>query len=79
MRQARDWYFQHFNPESMADVNAALFSEHSGHLRMVWSYWEMAAALVNQGAISIEMFNETNGEQIGVFGKVETCCLRCVR
>jgi hypothetical protein len=71
MRKARDWYFLEFSPESMADVTNALFSEHSGHLRMVMSYWDMAAALVNQGAISVEMFTETNGEYIGVFAKVE--------
>ena len=71
MRLARDWYFQHFNPESLADMNAAMFSEHSGHLRMVMSYWEMAATLVNHGAISLELFNDTNGEHIGVFSKLE--------
>ena len=71
MRAARDWYFQHFNPESLADVNAAMFSEHSGHLRMVMSYWEMAATLVNHGAISLDLFNDTNGEHIGVFSKLE--------
>jgi len=71
MRAARDWYFQHFNPESLADMNAAMFSEHSGHLRMVMSYWEMAATLVNHGAISLELFNDTNGEHIGVFSKLE--------
>jgi hypothetical protein len=31
MRTARDWYFRDFNPESVADVNNALFGEHSGH------------------------------------------------
>ena len=71
MRAARDWYFQHFNPETLADVNAAMFSEHSGHLRMVMSYWEMAATLVNHGAISLDLFNDTNGEHIGVFSKLE--------
>jgi hypothetical protein len=71
MRKARDWYFLEFNPESMADVNAALFGEHSGHLRMVMSYWDMAAALVNHGAISRELFADTNGEHITVFSKVE--------
>jgi hypothetical protein len=71
MRKARDWYFRDFNPESFADFNAALFGEHTGHLRMVMSYWDMAAALVNHGAISIELFNDTNGEHIGVFSKVE--------
>src|SRR5271170_367816 len=71
MRKARDWYFREFNPQSMADFNDAMFGEHSGHLRMVTTYWDMAAALVNTGAISLEMFTETNGEYIGVFAKIE--------
>ena len=71
MRAARDWFFQSFNPASVADVNAAMFSEHSGHIRMVISYWEMAAAMVANGAISVEFFNDTNGEHIGVFSKLE--------
>jgi hypothetical protein len=71
MRTARNWYFAEFNPESMADFNKALFGEHSGHLRMVVTYWDMAAALVNNGAISLELFNDTNGEHIGVFSKIE--------
>ena len=28
MRKARDWFFRDFNPESLADFNAAMFSEH---------------------------------------------------
>jgi hypothetical protein len=71
MRTARDWYFLDFNPESVEDVNKAFFSEHSGHVRMVMTYWDMAAALVNHGAISMELFNDTNGEHISVFAKVE--------
>ena len=71
MRTARDWYFLEFNPESIEDINKAFFSEHSGHLRMVMTYWDMAAALVNHGAINIELFNDTNGEHIGVFSKLE--------
>jgi hypothetical protein len=71
MRTARNWYFAEFNPQSLADFQAAMFGEHSGHLRMVVSYWDMAAALVNRGAISLELFNDANGEHIGVFAKVE--------
>ena len=71
MRKARDWYFREFNPQSMADFNNAMFGEHSGHLRMVVSYWDMAAALVNDGAISLELFNDSNGEHVGVFAKCE--------
>ncbi len=71
MRQAREWFFREFDPQSLDDFNAAMFSEHSGHLRMIVSYWDMAAALVNTGAISLEMFTETNGEHMGVFASVE--------
>jgi len=71
MRQARDWFFREFNPESVADFNSAMFSAHSGHLRMVITYWDMAAALVNNGAISLELFDDCNGEHIGTFSKVE--------
>src|ERR1700685_2710530 len=71
MRKARDWYFREFNPQSITDFNNAMFGEHSGYLRMVVSYWDMAAALVNEGAISLELFNHSNGEHIGVFSKYE--------
>lgn len=71
MRKARDWFFLDFNPESVNDFHRAMFSEHSGHLRMVMSYWDMAAALVNHGAISLELFNDTNGEHLSVFAKLE--------
>ena len=71
MRKARDWYFREFNPQSLEDFNNAMFSEHSGHLRMVITYWEMAGALVNNGAIGLDLFAESNGEHIGVFSKIE--------
>src|SRR5271169_4949939 len=71
MRKARDWYFREFNPQSMAEFSAAIFGEHSGYVRMVVTYWDMAAALVNRGAISLELFADANGEHIGTFAKIE--------
>src|SRR5688500_6807667 len=71
MRAARDWYAVEFQPQSIEEFNETMFGEHSGHLRMVISYWEMAAALVNRGAISLDLFAETQGECIGAFAKVE--------
>ncbi len=71
MRKARDWFSGEFNPQSLEDFNNAMFGEHTGYFRMVYSYWDMAAALVNHGAISLELFNETNGEHIIVFSKFE--------
>jgi hypothetical protein len=69
MREARNWFFT-FNPTSAQDVIEVLLSEHSGHYRMVISYWEMAAAMVNEGAIDEKLFNETNGEHIFVYAKI---------
>ena len=71
MRKARDWYFRDFNPQSIADFNEGMFSEHSGQLRAVVSYWDMAAALVNDGAISLDLFTSTHSEHILVFAKIE--------
>jgi hypothetical protein len=71
MRQARNWYFRDFNPQSIGEFTEAMMGEHSGHLRMVVSYWDMVAALVDSGAISLDMFTSTNMEHVGVFAKVE--------
>lgn len=71
MRKARNWFFAEFHPQTLDDFKSAMFGEHSGHLRMVVSYWDMAAALVNRGAIDRDLFNDANGEQIGIFAKIE--------
>lgn len=70
MREARNWMFT-FNPTSVQDVMTTLMGEHSGHLRMVATYWDMACALVNNGAIDESLFNQTNGEHIFVYMKLE--------
>ena len=70
MREARNWLFT-FNPTSIQDVTSALMSEQSGYLRMVLTYWDMACALVNNGAIDEDLFNQTNGEHIFAYMKIE--------
>lgn len=70
MREARNWMFT-FNPTGVEDVMQAMMGEHSGHLRMVISYWDMACAMVTSGAIDEELFNKTNGEHIFVYMKIE--------
>jgi hypothetical protein len=71
MRAARAWYVRDFNPVTMEDFVQAITGDHSGDLRMVISYWDMAAALVNEGAINLQMFDKTNAEHIVVFCKIE--------
>jgi len=70
MREARNWLFT-FNPTGIEDVMETMMGEHSGHFRMVISYWDMACALVTNGAIDEDLFNQTNGEHVFVYMKVE--------
>lgn len=71
MRKARNWMFT-FNPTSVEEVEKTMMDpEVGGYLRMVLSYWDMAASFVNHGAIDAEMFRDTVGEHIGVFAKIE--------
>jgi hypothetical protein len=71
MREARDW-FPSFTPNSAQEIMGVMINpETSGKLRMVISYWDMAATLVNHNAIDEAMFNESAGEHIMVFSKIE--------
>ncbi|MGI8786790.1 MAG: DUF4760 domain-containing protein [Pyrinomonadaceae bacterium] len=71
MREARNWILSFF-PETAQDVMQAMINpETSAYYRMVTSYWNMAASFVNHGAIDEEMFNESAGEHIVVFSKIE--------
>jgi hypothetical protein len=70
MRRARNWFMTDFNPQSTQDVFAALMGEHSAAFRMVASYWDMAATLVNFGAIDEEMFNDINTEHVAIYARL---------
>ncbi|NNE98511.1 MAG: hypothetical protein HKN25_05760 [Pyrinomonadaceae bacterium] len=71
MRKARDWFFT-FNPTSAEEIgNTMMDPEVGGYLRMVTSYWDMAASFVNHGAIDAEMFSDVTGEHMMVFAKIE--------
>ncbi len=70
MRKARNFWFT-FNPTSAQEYMGAMMGPDSGLIRMVASYWDMACSFVVNGAIDAEMFNDTNGEHIMVFAKIE--------
>ena len=71
MREARTWFIREFHPTSAAGILEMLKGEHSAHFRMVTTYWEMAASLVNHGAIDATMFSDANAEHMLVFAKLE--------
>ena len=73
MRKARNFVFAEFNPQSVDEI-MALFAdlehpERNAYFRQVVSYWDMAASLVNHGAINPEVFYDTNGEYLAVWAK----------
>jgi hypothetical protein len=71
MRKARNWFFSEFNPTSLQDIINAMMGEQSAYLRMVTTYWDMAASFVNHGAIDEQMFNDANAEHVSIFAKME--------
>ena len=71
MRKARDWFFT-YTPTSAEEIGNTMMDPEVGpYLRMVTSYWDMAASFVNHGAIDQEMFDDVTGEHIAVFAKLQ--------
>jgi len=71
MRRARKFLLAEFHPQSIDDIRAVLSHPKKGaYYRQVTSFWDMAAALVNHGAINAELFYECGGEYLGVWAKV---------
>jgi hypothetical protein len=71
LRRARDWFASQFFPQSAEEVLAAWVGPESARYRMVTTYWEMAAALVNHGAIPEEMFHDANTEHVAIYLKLQ--------
>ena len=72
LRAARGWFAFEFHPSSAQDVLRTWLGpgHESAPYRMVTSYWDMAASLVNLGAIPAEMFNAANTEHFALYAKL---------
>ncbi len=73
MRKARNWYGMEFNPKSVDELLAFIMdfrADSNRYFRMVTSYWEMAAGMVQHGAINEEMFLDTQQEMFFVMAKL---------
>ncbi|HJR07460.1 MAG TPA: hypothetical protein VJ842_09400 [Pyrinomonadaceae bacterium] len=71
MRKARDWFTTDFNPESTQDLLAVMVNKDNPAYRMVSTYWDMAAAFVNHGAVDEQLFNDIHFEHIAVYAKIQ--------
>jgi hypothetical protein len=72
MREARDWYFMNFHPASIEEMGQICppGSKENASMRMVISYWDMVANIVNRGLIDEEFFFESSGEQWFVWERI---------
>lgn len=73
LREAREWYGANFFPKSPEEAMRLVppGSRENAYMRMVLSYWEMVASIVNRGLIDEDFFFENTGEQWVAFEQVK--------
>ena len=73
LRSAREWYLREYHVESAEDhfLKYPYGAKENAFFRMVVSYWDMAASIVNQGLIKEEFFFENTTEFWVVWAKVK--------
>jgi hypothetical protein len=72
LRQAREWFGANFHAASLEDIQrlAPMGSQENAYMRMVVSYWEMAASLVTSGVLNQDLFFQTGGELLFVWERM---------
>lgn len=73
LRQARAWFYSQLEANSPQELMSKypMGSEENASLRMVLSYWDMAAGMANRGLMDDEMFFENSAEGWIVWEKVK--------
>jgi len=72
LRQARHWLIFDFQPKTVDEFFAVVHgygSQENDYYRQVLSYWEMAASLVMHGAVTADLFFDSNGEGLYILAK----------
>lgn len=80
LRRAREWFGREFRAQNAEEIDRLCppGSEENAYVRMVLSYWDMAASIVNHGLIEEQFFFENSGELWYAFerGKVVVALMR---
>lgn len=73
LREAREWFMTNFNATSAEEMMKLCppGSQENAFMRMVISYWEMVASIVNRGLIDEALFFESSGEQWAVWERLK--------
>ena len=72
MRKARAWFVQNYYVKTLEDSTALCppGSQENAYLRMVTSYWNMAASFITAGVLNMELFFQSNQELLLVWTRV---------
>jgi hypothetical protein len=73
MRAARKFMTSEFWPQNYDEFKALMLdfgSERNAFARQCLTYWDMAAAMVLQGAVNEDLFFATNGEPYFIYAKI---------
>jgi len=73
LREAREWYMREFHASTFTELlkKYPRGSENNARFRMVISYWDMVASIVNHGLIKEEFFFENTTEFWVVWEKIK--------
>ncbi len=72
LRKAREWFAANCAASSLEELQrlAPPGSQENAYMRMVTSYWEMAASFVTSGVLNQELFFQSNGELLFVWERM---------
>jgi len=73
LREAREWFINSFNVTSAEEMMKLCppGSRENAFMRMVITYWDMVASIVNRGLIDEDLFFENTGEQWLVWERIK--------
>ncbi len=66
MRAARNWFVSKFTAKTIEEVDQ-LTADENASLRMVATYWDMAASFVNSGVLDADLFFKSGNELVFVY------------
>lgn len=72
LREAREWFTANFHPSTVEEMDrlAPRGSKENAYMRMVVSYWDMAASFVTSGVLNQELFLQSAGELMFVWERL---------
>ena len=72
LREARAWFAANYAPADVEEAMkiAPMGSKENAYVRMLCSYWDMAASFVVAGVLNQELFFESSGELLLVWERM---------